>query len=69
MIVRFQTYIGPVVISINPFKKIPGLYDTKTIDRYRNPDDKEVPPHIFALGAKAYDALVKEGRSQSILIK
>eukprot|EP01102_Stenamoeba_stenopodia_P002108 TRINITY_DN11872_c0_g1_i1.p1 TRINITY_DN11872_c0_g1~~TRINITY_DN11872_c0_g1_i1.p1 ORF type:complete len:1388 (+),score=341.30 TRINITY_DN11872_c0_g1_i1:151-4314(+) len=63
------TYIGPVVISLNPFKAIPNLYNTQTIDQYRNPDSiPSAPPHIFAVASKALSNLVKGGRSQSILI-
>ena len=41
----FQTYIGNVAISVNPYKKL-GIYDEATIERYRGRNFYELPPHM-----------------------
>lgn len=48
------TYIGSVVLSVNPFKSMPGLYENEAIKMYRGKYYYEVPPHIFALTDDAY---------------
>ncbi|ODV58693.1 class I myosin [Ascoidea rubescens DSM 1968] len=42
------TFIGDVLISINPFKDL-GIYTNETIDSYRNKNRLEAPPHIFSI--------------------
>jgi myosin I len=48
------TYIGSVLISVNPFKPLDGMYGKETVDMYRNRKLHEVPPHVFALTDAAY---------------
>jgi myosin heavy subunit len=50
MFLFFQTYIGHVLISVNPFKPIKGLYTERTIQDYRGKYRYEMPPHVYALG-------------------
>ncbi|KAG8036077.1 hypothetical protein G9C98_004656 [Cotesia typhae] len=61
------TYIGQVLVSVNPYKWLP-IYDTSTIEYYERRNFFEAPPHIFALADTAYRALTKENRDQCILI-
>lgn len=39
-----------VLISINPFKEIEGLYSSEMISKYNLPDCNELPPHIYSFG-------------------
>lgn len=40
-----QTYIGQVVVSVNPYKDL-GIYTEKYLEKYRNVNFYEVPPHV-----------------------
>jgi hypothetical protein len=41
-----QTYIGQIVVAMNPFKEMPRLYDRECMERYHaNP--KGLAPHIY----------------------
>lgn len=40
-----QTYIGTVVVSVNPYKALP-IYNQDVIDKYRGENLYELPPHM-----------------------
>ncbi len=40
-----QTYIGPVVVSINPYRKI-DIYTPEHIEEYKSRSIFEMPPHM-----------------------
>nr|XP_032802960.1 unconventional myosin-Ic-like [Petromyzon marinus] len=61
------TYIGSVLISINPYKDL-GLYGPEYINRYQGVHFYELPPHIYALSDHVYRAMRSEYRDQCILI-
>ncbi|XP_012274963.1 myosin-IB isoform X2 [Orussus abietinus] len=61
------TYIGQVLVSVNPYKKLP-IYNHETIQYYRKRHFFDAPPHIFALTDTAYQSLAHENRDQCILI-
>eukprot|EP00124_Ichthyophonus_hoferi_P004253 Ihof_evm2s448 gene=Ihof_evmTU2s448 len=70
--IRFEhdeiyTYIGDVLISVNPYKELP-IYSTAIIHQYRNRELFENDPHIYALADQAYRSMLREGISQCILI-
>src|SRR3989338_1495302 len=62
------TYIGPVLISCNPYKNIEGLYGPKIIDKYRGKYIYEEMPHVYALAEQAYRRMIYERENQSIII-
>uniref|UniRef100_A0A8C1SLM3 Osteoclast-stimulating factor 1 n=1 Tax=Cyprinus carpio TaxID=7962 RepID=A0A8C1SLM3_CYPCA len=47
------TYIGPVLISVNPFKQLPYFTD-REIELYQGAAQYENPPHIYALADNMY---------------
>jgi myosin-1 len=47
------TYIGDVVVSVNPFKPLQGLYNQTAINMYRGKYYYEVPPHIYSISDDA----------------
>lgn len=53
-------YIGEVLISVNPFKEIRGLYDDAAITAYRGRYMYELPPHVYALSEDTYRALLSD---------
>ncbi|KAF7269721.1 hypothetical protein GWI33_017239 [Rhynchophorus ferrugineus] len=61
------TYIGPVLISINPYKEL-NIYGPADVKAYENKHFFEVPPHVFAITDTAYRSLREENREQCILI-
>ncbi|CAG9786936.1 unnamed protein product [Diatraea saccharalis] len=61
------TYIGNVLISVNPYKNLPIYTEEKTKQYYRKAFF-EAPPHVFAIADNAYRSLVYEHREQCILI-
>lgn len=40
-----QTYIGTVVVSVNPYKNLP-IYSQDAIEKYRGENLYELPPHM-----------------------
>ncbi|XP_030750397.1 unconventional myosin IC isoform X1 [Sitophilus oryzae] len=61
------TYIGPVLISVNPYKEL-NIYSPQDVKGYENKHFFEVPPHVFAITDTAYRSLHEEHREQCILI-
>uniref|UniRef100_A0A1L8EGC1 Putative myosin class ii heavy chain n=2 Tax=Haematobia irritans TaxID=7368 RepID=A0A1L8EGC1_HAEIR len=69
---RFQeniiyTYIGQVLISVNPYKQLP-IYNESDIKEYRNKHFYEIPPHVFAVTDNAFRSLIEENKGQCVLI-
>ncbi|XP_072949566.1 unconventional myosin IC isoform X2 [Epargyreus clarus] len=61
------TYIGNVLISVNPYKNLP-IYTEEKTKLYYKKAFFEAPPHVFAIADNAYRSLVYEHREQCILI-
>ncbi|CAG0920374.1 unnamed protein product [Notodromas monacha] len=61
------TYIGPVLVSVNPFKSLP-LYDGKNVEKYQGAAQYENPPHVFALTDEMYRDMMIENESQCVII-
>uniref|UniRef100_A0A8D2ZDI9 Osteoclast-stimulating factor 1 n=1 Tax=Scophthalmus maximus TaxID=52904 RepID=A0A8D2ZDI9_SCOMX len=61
------TYIGPVLISINPFKQMPYFGD-KEIEMYQGAAQYENPPHIYALADNMYRNMMIERENQCVII-
>ncbi|KAL2942705.1 Myosin-11 [Bienertia sinuspersici] len=65
---EIYTYTGNILIAINPFQKLPHLYNTHMMQQYKGAPLGELSPHIFAVADVAYRAMVNEGKSNSILV-
>ncbi|XP_009800532.1 myosin-11-like isoform X1 [Nicotiana sylvestris] len=65
---EIYTYTGNILIAINPFQKLPHLYDTHMMQQYKGAPFGELSPHVFAIADVAYRAMVHEGKSNSILV-
>jgi len=73
LVVRYRanaiyTYTGPLLISINPFQRIPGLYDEATMTVYKGASVRELPPHVFAAAEAAKQSLLRDSMDQSLVI-
>ncbi|NXR26217.1 MYO1A protein, partial [Cinclus mexicanus] len=61
------TYIGNVVISVNPYQALP-IYTPEKVEEYHNCSFFAVKPHIYAIADDAYRSLRDRDRDQCILI-
>ncbi|XP_038234668.1 unconventional myosin-Ia isoform X2 [Dermochelys coriacea] len=64
---EIYTYIGNVVISVNPYQPLP-IYSPQTVEEYRNCNFFAVKPHIYAIADDAYRSLRDRNKDQCILI-
>ncbi|KAJ0074872.1 hypothetical protein Patl1_33585 [Pistacia atlantica] len=65
---EIYTYTGNILIAVNPFQRLPHLYDTHMMEQYKGAALGELSPHVFAVGDAAYRAMINEGKSNSILV-
>ena len=62
---KIYTRAGPVLIAVNPFKRV-DLYTEQHMSEYRRGTAKD--PHVYLVATKAYDEMVKAERNQAIII-
>ncbi|XP_070691108.1 myosin IEb [Pempheris klunzingeri] len=61
------TYIGPVLISVNPFKQLP-YFTEREVELYQGAAQYENPPHIYALADNVYRNMMIDGENQCVII-
>lgn len=61
------TNIGPVLVSVNPYKALP-ITDETWIERYKGKFRHELDPHIYALAEETYRAMKGEAENQCCII-
>lgn len=64
---RIYTYIGEVVVSVNPYRQM-DIYGKDTIEVYRGRELYENPPHLFAVSDAAYKAMKRRAKDTCIVI-
>ena len=64
---RIYTYVGGILIAINPFKYFP-IYNPKYVLSYQHKKLGELPPHIFAIADLAYHRMLKDRANQCIVV-
>ena len=57
-----------MLISVNPFQQIKGLYSPETIKLYHGKETHANPPHIYALTENAYKTMRYEEESQCVIV-
>ncbi|KAI3667969.1 hypothetical protein L6452_43040 [Arctium lappa] len=65
---EIYTYTGSILIAVNPFTRLPHLYDSHMMAQYKGAAFGELSPHPFAVADAAYRVMINEGISQSILV-
>ncbi|KAJ7972561.1 Myosin [Quillaja saponaria] len=65
---EIYTYTGNILIAVNPFRRLPHLYDSHMMTQYKGADFGELSPHPFAVADAAYRLMINDGISQSILV-
>lgn len=69
---KIYTFTGPILIALNPFKHIPGLYDEEVLRGFiQSSPAKTVAatkPHVFNTSHSAYRGICDRQRSQTVLI-
>jgi hypothetical protein len=57
------TSTGPILIALNPFKALPGLYDDVTMDDYwlagESVDESNLKPHIYQSAHDAFRSMMQ----------
>ncbi|KAG5224043.1 myosin [Salix suchowensis] len=65
---EIYTYTGNILIAINPFQRLPHIYDGHMMQQYKGAPFGELSPHVFAVADVSYRAMINEGKSNSILV-
>lgn len=64
---EIYTNIGTILISANPYKRLP-LYTPTVIETYKTRGNRKVPPHVFTLADDAFASMRDHSTGQSIVI-
>jgi len=62
------TYTGKILLALNPFRLIKGLYGEELMRKYWKRSDRRPPPHIYAIAQEAYTQMITSSQNQSILV-
>ena len=69
---KIYTYVGSILLSVNPFKPI-SIFGDDQIDTYAKADvmaikDGTLKPHIFAVAKDSFEQMLRDQKSQSVII-
>lgn len=66
------TYSGIVLVAVNPFTSLSGVYDHSVVQAYAARRKGELEPHLFAIAEEAYRCMVgtagEPGGNQTIIV-
>lgn len=62
------TLTGPILIALNPFKQIRGLYEDRVLHGFLDRAKPSVAPHVFNTACAAYRGICDRQTSQTVLI-
>mmetsp|Transcript_41452 Transcript_41452/g.119997 ORF Transcript_41452/g.119997 Transcript_41452/m.119997 type:complete len:1693 (+) Transcript_41452:127-5205(+) len=64
---KIYTFTGPILIALNPFKVIPGLYDEDVLKKFMT-TEPSTKPHVFNTSNASYRGICDRHKSQTVLI-
>lgn len=64
---KIYTFTGPILIALNPFKGIPGLYDEDVLKSFMT-TKPSTKPHVFNTSNSTYRGICDRKKSQTVLI-
>lgn len=62
------TSCGSVLMSLNPFERIPNLYGTELMAEYVDPLRDDLKAHVYLIPSRAYQQMKAFGKNQALLI-
>lgn len=54
---QIYTYVANILIAVNPYCEIKGLYSKDAIKKYLGKSLGTLPPHVFAIGKQNVNCL------------
>jgi len=64
---EIYTYVGPILVSVNPYEYFKGMYNAETIRLFMG-GLRETVPHVFGVGDKVYRDMFETGHNQSVIV-
>ncbi|KAI8458623.1 myosin I [Phakopsora pachyrhizi] len=64
---EIYTYIGHVLISVNPFRLLP-IYGPEVLQSYKGKNRLEMPPHVYAVAETMYYNMMAYSTNQCVII-
>ncbi|XP_021307574.1 myosin-6 isoform X1 [Sorghum bicolor] len=68
MLNEIYTYTGNILIAVNPFQRLPHLYNNDMMGIYKGAEFGELSPHPFAIADRSYRLMINDRISQAILV-
>ncbi|KAL3932462.1 MAG: hypothetical protein SGPRY_000692 [Prymnesium sp.] len=65
---KMYTYISEILIAVNPFKFIEGLYSDEMKQKYKGNNWTTLEPHVYAAAEMAFKHMELQAMSQSLLV-
>ena len=67
---QIYTLVGDILVAVNPFKLIQGLYGTEVMAQCRGKKTWQAAcgPHVYAIAEKGYVAMKKSSGNQCIVV-
>ena len=60
---KIYTSVGNILISVNPFERLP-LYTATVMEKYRTNDTDKLEPHVFTISKKCFTEILENRGNQ-----